>query len=76
MFLMLWIAFVSLPVNVSSMWAITVWTSAEQFFGMFRRMGSKYFQKLLNDEHYRRSGRRKKVDREAHRIAWTTPEDA
>jgi hypothetical protein len=39
-------------------------------------MGSKYFQKLLNDEHYRRSGRKKKVDREAHRIAWTTPEDA
>jgi len=60
------------PRKVVSIWEITACTSAEQFEGMFRRMGSKYCQKFLGGLSESIIAR----ENGTYKIASTTPEDA
>lgn len=47
LFFRFWIAVGSPLFNMLSTCSMTAWTSAEQFWGILRRMGSKYCQKFL-----------------------------
>lgn len=62
-----------LPVKVLSTWAMTAWTSAEQFCGICWRIGSKYRQKLL--DRCKSGLGTPLVKRHTYRMASTTPED-
>ena len=60
------------PLKAVSIWEITAWISAEQFEGMFRRIGSKYFQKFLGGVRINNHVR----ENRAYKVASTTAEEA